>query len=704
MEHNNNSGINRRSALQGTLTAGLAAALPAAGAPASAIACRIDATQTGAPITKYMYGALIEHIGGLINNSLWAEMLDDRKFYYAVDFQPVPAGARPGSRGAGRKWSPAGPASAVAMDRANPYVGDQSPVVTLTGTSPSGLQQGGISLVKDKSYSGRIVVAGDPGAQITATLIWGPAGSDRQSVPIPARRSWATVPLKFKSLAATTDGRLEITGTGTGTFRVGAISLMPDDNVKGFRADTIALLKDLDSGFYRLPGGNFVSGHDWRDAIGDHDKRPTTYDPTWHVPQPNDVGTDELMTLCALLGVEPYLCIDTGYGSPREGAEIVEYVNGAASTAMGAMRAANGHPEPYKVKYWNVGNEMYGYWQMGYMAPEHYMIKHNMFAKAMRKVDPTITIIAVGAMPDEMTIDQCAYFIDPHTRQLVGKTEVDFASPNDWTYRLLKDCSGNFDIISEHCYGDAHRFDLKVGKILSEDVPESVLDTCRRAPNRIRLKREYWERYKKAFPALNEGKIKISVDEWGFRNVRGLKQTLGIAMTLHELFRNTDFITMAAFTMGMSWIDYNRTDCVYSNAGLLFKMYNSNFGTIPVTVTGNSPQPAPKWPVGGDQPQVNAGSPTWPLDMAAALKKGGRTLTLAVVNATEARQQTSLELAHFAHRPQGRMWRLTGSSLDAANTVGKPPQVTVAEERFNANANHLSVAPYSVEIYEFTRA
>ena len=698
--------INRRDALHGTLTAGLVSAFPADGfaAAAPAVHSQIDAAQTGAPITKYMYGALIEHIGGLINYSLWAELLDDRKFFYPVNTQPVPAGARPGSRGPGRKWTPLGPESAVTMDKTSPYVGDHSPVVTLAGSSPLGLQQSGIALVQGKAYTGRIVIAGDPGTRVSVDLIWGPGAGDRQSVTVPVGREWTTVPLKFTSRAGTADGRMEIAGSGTGSFRVGAVSLMPDDNVKGFRADTIALLKELNSGFYRLPGGNFVSGHDWRDAIGDHDKRPTTFDFAWKVPQPNDVGTDELMTLCDLLGVEPYLCVDTGYGSAREGAQIVEYVNGAAGTPMGALRAANGHPEAYKVKYWNVGNEMYGYWQMGYMAPEHYMIKHNLFAKAMRKADPSITLIAVGAMPDEMTIDECAYYIDPHTRKVVGKTVVDFGSPNDWTYRLLKDCSGNFDIISEHCYGDAHRFDLQVGKILPEEVNEPVLDSCRRAANRIRLKREYWEQYKKAFPALNDGKIKVSVDEWGFRNARGLKQTLGFALTLHELFRNSDFITMAAFTMGMSWIDYNRTDSIYSNAGLLFKMYNQNFGNIPVAVSGNSPQPAPKWPVGGDQPQVNAGSPTYPLDIAAALKNNGASLTVAVVNATETVQQTSLALANFKPRSRGRMWRLSGPSLDAANLVGKPPQVTVAENPFPAGAGHLSVAPYSVELYEFIRA
>lgn len=698
MSQDNKFGMSRRTALQGSITAGLVTVLPAAAgaAQAASIKATINVTKTKDPITKYIYGALIEHIGGLINYSLWSEVLDDRKFYYAVDSKPLQATKRFKIN----KWRPIGPDAAVVMDKGNPYVGDHNPVITLAGSSPRGIQQDGLSL-SPKGYSGRIVIAGDPGAVVTATLIWGPAAEDRQSVRLPITSNWTAVPVKFQSGAETTTARIEIAGTGRGTFRVGATSLMPDDNLKGFRQDTIALLKALNSGVYRLPGGNFISGYDWQDAVGNPDKRPPIWDYAWNALQPNDVGTDELMTLCDLLGVEPYLCVNTGFGEPRSAAEIVEYVNGPVTSRFGKMRADNGHAEPYGVKYWNVGNEMYGYWQLGYMAPQHYVIKHNLFAKAMRKVDPSIVIIAVGAMPDEMTIDECCYFIDPETRKVVGKTVVDAGSPNDWSYRVIRDCDSNFEILSEHCYGDAHRFDIAQGKILPDPVDESVLDSCRRAPNRIRLKREYWEEYKKTLPSVRDGKIKMSVDEWGFRNARGLKQTLAFAMFLHEMFRCTDFITMAGFTMGTSWVRYDRTRSTYSNAGLLFKMYNQHFGKIPVEVTGNSPQPAPKWPVGADQPKVNAGSPTYPLDIAAALTEDRKTLTIAVVNATETAQRTSLSLSGFRPAGQGRVFRLTGPSLDADNRVGEPPEVKVQEAAFNSKAGELSVAPYSVELYEF---
>ena len=175
---------------------------------------------------------------------------------------------------------------------------------------------------------------------------------------------------------------------------------MPADNTQGFRAEVIAALKQLRSGVYRFPGGNFVSAHEWRDAIGDPDKRPPIMDPVWNAVQPNDVGTDEFMTLCRLLDVEPYITVNAGFGDAWSAAQYVEYANGAATTPMGRLRAANGHPQPYGVKFWGIGNEMWGDWQFGVMPLEQFEIKHNLFAKAMRRVDPSIKLLASGAMPD----------------------------------------------------------------------------------------------------------------------------------------------------------------------------------------------------------------------------------------------------------------------------------------------------------------
>src|ERR1039458_1708270 len=140
-----------------------------------------------------------------------------------------------------------------------------------------------------------------------------------------------------------------------------------------------------------------------RYAIGEMDKRPPVYDPVWRALQPNDIGTDEFMKLCKLLDVEPYITVNAGTGDARSAAQYVECANGDVSTPMGRQRAANGHPEAYKVKFWGIGNEMWGItYQYGAMKLNQFEFKHNQFAKAMKKVDPSITLIACGAMPDTM--------------------------------------------------------------------------------------------------------------------------------------------------------------------------------------------------------------------------------------------------------------------------------------------------------------
>ena len=123
----------------------------------------------------------------------------------------------------------------------------------------------------------------------------------------------------------------------------------------------------------------------------------------------------------------------------------MEYVNGAADTPMGRLRAANGHPAPYNVKWWGIGNEMYGTWQFGYMPPKQYVIKHNMFAKAMRAVDPSITLLATGATPEEMTVNRLS-------EALTGKVVPEFGSDADFTGLLLANCLENIDVMSEHFY------------------------------------------------------------------------------------------------------------------------------------------------------------------------------------------------------------------------------------------------------------
>jgi len=468
---------------------------------------------------------------------------------------------------------------------------------------------------------------------------------------------------------------------------------MPADNVRGFRPDTIGFLKQLRSGMYRFPGGNFLSAHEWRDAIGDPDWRPPRWDPVWSALQPNDVGTDEFLTMCELLGVDAFISVNAGYGDAHSASELVEYVNGAASTPMGRLRAANGHPAPYKVKWWGIGNEMYGTWQFGYMAPKQYVIKHNMFAKAMRAVDPTIALLATGATPEEMTVNRLSV-------ALTGKVVPDFGSDADFTGLLLANCLDNIDMMSEHFYSyDRERFDLEQNKRvpIEEPMPEAAY----RAANRVRQKVEAYEEYARRFPALKTKRLQIAIDEWAFTRLpSNLKQTLANAIVFHEMFRHTDLIRMAGHTMGTSSIEFNATEAALNTTGLLFQLYRDHFGSVPVEIDGNSPPPAPKYPVGGDQPKVNAGSPTYPLDVCAALSSDRKFLTLAVVNPTESAQKLDLTIRGLDLRGRGRRWRLTGPGLNALTGLTRR-EVQVTETQVGEVPKMIKSAPISIDLYEF---
>jgi alpha-N-arabinofuranosidase len=683
----------------------LFAALAAAGtgaqtssAPEQRIAVTVDAGKTRAPISPYLYGQFIEHIGDLVNRSVWAEMLDDRKFYHAVTSEsPAPGPTRgPFRMRRSNRWRPIGPDAAVVMDRERPYVGEHTPLIRLAGAEPRGIQQAGLVLRKSKAYSGRVVLAGEPGAAVAVSLVWGSGSGERQTVPITGLQgTYAKFRLQFTAGGDTDDGRIEIAATGSGSFHVGAVSLMPADNIRGFRPNVIALLKQLRSGMYRFPGGNFLSAHEWRDAIGDPDRRPPRWDYVWSALQPNDVGTDEFLAMCDLLGVEAFISVNAGFGDAYSAAQLVEYVNGAADTPMGKLRAANGHPAPYKVKWWGIGNEMYGTWQFGYMAPKQYVIKHNMFAKAMRAVDPTITLLATGATPDEMTVNRLSV-------ALGGKVVPDYGSDADFTGLLLAQCLDNIDVMSEHFYSyDRERFDLEQNKRvpIEEPLPEAAY----RAANRVRDKVEAYEEYARRIPGLQKKRLTIAIDEWALTRLpANLKQTLANAVVFHEMFRHTDLIQMAGHTMGTSSIEFNATEAALNTTGLLFQLYRDHFGTVPVEVDGNSPPPAPKYPVGGDQPKVNAGSPTYPLDVSAALTSDGKFLTLAVINPTESAQKLDLAVTGVDLRGKGRLWRLTGPGINAVTGLTRH-EVQVAETPIGEAPRTLQVAPISIELYEFER-
>jgi alpha-N-arabinofuranosidase len=182
-----------------------------------------------------------------------------------------------------------------------------------------------------------------------------------------------------------------------GQFVIERILLRPADNINGADPDVIRFLRQSRLPILRWPGGNFASTYHWRDGVGPVEKRPTLPNYAWGQQENNFFGTDEFMAFCRAVECEPMICINAGGGTVSEAARWLEYCNGGVDTTMGRLRAENGHPEPYNVKHWEIGNELWGRWQDHWTTAEGYVDRYRQFVKAMLKVDPGIKIYACGA-------------------------------------------------------------------------------------------------------------------------------------------------------------------------------------------------------------------------------------------------------------------------------------------------------------------
>ncbi len=168
------------------------------------------------------------------------------------------------------------------------------------------------------------------------------------------------------------------------------------DPSTGFRIDVLEALKPLDIPVVRYPGGNFTSTYHWQDGVGPRDARPRHPELAWGTVETNEFGTDEFMQWCKELGAEAYLCLNFGTGTLDEALAWVEYCNGTLDTHYANLRRKNGHPAPYNVRYWALGNEMWGEWQIDQMTDEAYAERAYQWAKALKLLDPSIELILCG--------------------------------------------------------------------------------------------------------------------------------------------------------------------------------------------------------------------------------------------------------------------------------------------------------------------
>ncbi len=634
------------------------------------ISLSLDASKTGAPISKYIYGQFAEHLGRSIYGGLWAEMVVDRKFGREItdDYQPFDLANDNYGKPApfpylkNSPWAVIGPKGTVTMDKAKPFVGDWSPVIHLPGDgTAAGISEGNepfngaggyLAVRAGMKYVGHIVLAGDASAgPISVELVHRGTIHD---VPLRMVQTIDAITDDYKSYPVEITGTLDsdkiqlsITAKGKGSFKIGAISLMPADNVDGWRADTLAVLKELDTPLLRWPGGNFVSAYNWKDGIDpDKDKRPPRANPAWHNIEANDVGIHEYMHLCDMIGAEPYVALNMGRGTVEDAAAEVQYIRGNADSPMGKLRSANGHAAPWSEKYFAVGNEMYGTWQLGYMPLADYEKKHNAAADLIKKEDPSAVLVACG---------------DTNTA--------------GWDEGMLTQDGKNINLLSLHTYvhdipGDAFKHSVQL-----RDSIHGILDKFRG--------------YQATLPIVNQQHIQVAFDEWNFwygDYVYGelgtqyrLKDALGVAMGLHEFYRNSDIVGLACFAQTVNVlgaIKTSRTAATLEGSGEVLALYRHQFGTIPIALT----QPTPD------------------LDISAAWTDDRKAITLSIVNATAKAQTVNVDLGKTAIKPAMAQWEITGADPEAHNEPGKPELIKPEQKAANFTGKLASPA-YSAELY-----
>jgi alpha-L-arabinofuranosidase len=171
----------------------------------------------------------------------------------------------------------------------------------------------------------------------------------------------------------------------------------------GFRKDVLAALRDQAYTTIRYPGGNFLSGYNWLDGIGPKSQRPRRRELAWQSIESNQFGTNEFMTFCKAINAAPMLGVNMGTGSIQSASDLVEYCNLPGGTYWSDLRASHGCPEPHNVRYWCVGNEMDGPWQIGHLDSVSYGNKALEAAKMMKWQDPSIKTVLCGSSSDKMS-------------------------------------------------------------------------------------------------------------------------------------------------------------------------------------------------------------------------------------------------------------------------------------------------------------
>jgi alpha-L-arabinofuranosidase len=391
----------------------LVAAAPSAAAdgpsqPAPTARIDIDAGKVDGRISPQLYGQFAEFMFEGIKRGLHAELIRNRGFE-----------ERPGAIGLSQHWERYPDdrnddyAISFAWDETTAY----GPGVHAEGSTSGhslrvqlrpgvvarhGVFQARVPVRQGLDYLGYVWVktdsfAGSVSVSLEADVSGGRIYNEAQIANVDG--DWKKYAFTLRPAASDPGARFAILASGVGTLWIDQVSLLPGDAVDGVRADVLDKVKALAPAFIRWPGGNVAQDYRWRWGIGPRDERTAWVNPSWkNEVEPSDFGTDEFIRFARLVGAEPSITVNVeGRGATvDEAAAWVEYCNGPATSTYGAMRARNGQTEPYRVKYWEIGNEIWGDWVRGHSDAATYARNFTRYAAGMRAVDPSIQVIAVG--------------------------------------------------------------------------------------------------------------------------------------------------------------------------------------------------------------------------------------------------------------------------------------------------------------------
>ena len=442
----------------------------------------------------------------------------------------------------------------------------------------------------------------------------------------------------------------------------------------GFRADVLSSLKKLNIPVLRWPGGCFASAYHWKDGIGPN--REPVYDKAWCVEEPNLFGTHEFLRLCERLGAEPYLCGNAGSGTPEEMSDWVEYCNEPSLGRWAKLRAQNGHPAPWRVKFWSIGNENYTGGEIGAKRVGEWGHYVRETAKMIRRVDPTVQLLA-AAVPDV-----------------------------DWNLALLREAGDLIDWISIHGYFDPAWED-------------GVLSGYARSLRAAAQFEQSILRVQGLLVALGlQHKIHVAFDEWNLRGwyhpgvadfsrlnpnhaeAAALRQknednsqytmadAVFCASFLNMCIRHSDCVRMANFSptvCGRGLMGVNDHGIILRPAYHVFDLYRNRLGNLPVDSWLES------------CPSCDADGIFVPaLDTVALLKEGA--LTVAVVNRDPLRS-LPLQINTAVPASPRQMYTVNGPSTDSFNDFGAN-SVSVAETMITSGS--LMLPPHSVSVITFS--